>query len=416
MIQTNTFDGAVEQSWREFRIELANQLAAMDRDDYFIVGAASADLTSLSVTVDYQVSDGHLVCVARCAGLAVDQVLLSRVHGQGWLPTGESDSVRTDMPVRFADRAAVLSAEFLRQVGGIQHPCFVYARDSEGPVALRSRSADVPLEAAVPTPPQVEFPTDYDELHTAISLALEWKYGTPPVTDEGGDFVLTLGTMQAFVLPDPERPQLRILVPLLTGVTGLTRAAEVLADLNSEYRFVRLTWDGDQVDAAIDLPTSPFSAQQLSDQLDCMAAFLDTIDEEFAQRFDGELARTDDEVDEPEPDLPAGLLALLHLDPGGGGALDAEQVATVCGFDRDTILEYLHISEEQEIAWYNSSNEARDAGDLEEADACAHESHGWERTVTSLREALRVVTLGVRRRPQQMKLFDTQPDQPDLFS
>lgn len=416
MVQVSTFDNAVEGSWREFRVELANRLAAMNQDAYFIVGAASVDLTELSVTIDYQLADDHLVCVARCVGLGSEETLLARVHEQGWLPTGEPDSVRMDVHVRFADRAAVMSAEFLRAVGSIQHPCFVDARDSAGPVALRQRPADVPVQPVDCTPPAVEFPTDHDELREAISRALEWKYKTPAVADEAGDFVVTLGGMQAFVLPHPERPQLRILVPVLTEVTGRTRAAELLTDFNSDYTFVRLTLDGDQVNAAIDLPAAPFSAQQLSDQLDCMVAFLETVDDDFAQHFDGCHARLDQEdADEQEPDFPAGLLTLLHLDPDGASTLDAEQVATICGFNRDTILEYLHISEEQAVAWDNSADEARAAGDTEEADACAHESTSWERTVASLRAALRVVTLGVRRRPTQMELFDNQTDQPDLF-
>ncbi|MGW4480948.1 T3SS (YopN, CesT) and YbjN peptide-binding chaperone 1 [Rhodococcus triatomae] len=413
MVQPSIFDAAVEGSWREFRGTLANRLAAMSSPDYLIVGAASANFSALSVTVEFQVSDGHLVCVARSLGLASDDGLLDLLNAQGWGPSDKPNGVRIDIPMRFADRAAVLAVSFLREIGSIHHPCFMQARDSDGPVDLAPTSGSVSIDTES-VPPAVEFPADHKELQDAISAALEWKYGIPALIDEAGDFVITLGGMLGFVIPNPDRPQLRILVPLLTNVTGRTRAAELLMDLNSEYAFVRLILVDDQINAAIDVPTTPFSAQQFSDQLNCMTAFLETVDDEFAERVGGQLVGVEEPAaDEPDGDLPAGLLTLLHLDPDGAQALTGEDVATVCDFDRDTILEYLHISEEQVSSWNTCAEEARDAGDGEEAAACTYESAGWERTITSLRAALRVVTLGGQRRPAQLDGFDSQIDQPD---
>ncbi|MFD1811759.1 T3SS (YopN, CesT) and YbjN peptide-binding chaperone 1 [Rhodococcus gannanensis] len=413
MVQSGTFDAAVEGSWREFRGTLANLLAAMSGPDYLIIGAASANFTALSVTVEFQVSDGYLVCVARSLGLSSDAALLDLLSAQGWGPSDRANGVRIDVPMRFADRAAFLAVSFLREVGSIHHPCFIQARDSAGPVEFVRHSDSIATDADS-VPPPVEYPADHRELQDAISAALEWKHGTPAVMDEAGDFVITIGGQLGFVLPHPERPQLRILVPLLTAVTGRTRAAELLTELNSDYAFVRLILIGDQVNAAIDLPTAPFSAMQLSDQLNCMAAFLETVDDEFVERFGAQRAGLDEpDSDDQDAELPAGLLTLLHLDPDGAHALDGEEVATVCDFDRDTILEYLHISEEQVVAWQTRADEAHDAGDFDEADACAHESTGWERTVTSLRAALRVVTLGAQRRPNQLDLFGNQIEQPD---
>lgn len=164
------------------------------------------------------------------------------------------------------------------------------------------------------------------------------------------------------------------------------------------------------------MPGLPFVGAHLIDHLDRMTEFLRTLDDRFAQRLGGRFSdgsRTPEAAlpeNDSEPDLPGGLLTLLQLDPNGVGALDAGEVADVCDRDRDTILEYIRISEEQVIGW--RSDDADAAVDEDEREACEHEAAGWQQTVDALRAALRLITLGAPRRPQQMELF---PDQPDLF-
>ncbi|MEV0946546.1 O-acetyl-ADP-ribose deacetylase [Rhodococcus sp. NPDC049939] len=99
------------------------------------------------------------------------------------------------------------------------------------------------------------------------------------------------------------------------------------------------------------------------------------------------------EDDEDDPGLPPALMALIHLDPGGHGLLTAHEVATVCGYDRDAVLEYLKITQEREIEWRKFAETAIGEGDLEEADACEYELRAWARTYQSLRSALRVIAL-----------------------
>lgn len=423
MTDGETFDHAVDASWRQFRARLADHLAQMSPDDLFIVGSASADYTALSVSVDFWVAEDHLVCFARYDGLSTDPALLGVAAGSGWGLDGsaEPDAVCLDLPQRQADRAAAAAVTMLRDVAGVPHPCFAHARDGNGPFTLVPAMAGGPEEPVRWTPPPVDYPGNPDELRTAVARALEWKYGTPADSDEDGDFVLTLDTMPAYVLPHAKHPQVRILVPLLGDITGRTRAAEVLTDLNSQLAFVRLTLTGDQINAVIDVPGSPFSAEQFGDHLDRMVGFLETVDDRFAGRLGGRVCDEGDAPEpepvfpDPEPELPAGLVTLLHLDPGGAGVLDAEQVAGVCGHDRDTILEYLRVCQEQVLEWQGLSEEARAADDPEEAAACDQETAGWHQTLDSLRAALRVVTLGPPRRPRQLNLFDPRPDEPGLF-
>ncbi|MGW5075808.1 T3SS (YopN, CesT) and YbjN peptide-binding chaperone 1 [Rhodococcus sp. NPDC004095] len=427
MSEVEVFDEAVDASWRVFRSALADHLATMSADDIFIVGAASADYSKLAVTLDYWLAQDHLVCFARVDGLAGNRDLLDLARTGDWRPVGtdEPDTVHLGIPQRLADLAAVKAVAMLRDVAGIPHPSFVHARTSAGPLALTPAMADVPEEPAPMVLPELDHPTNPSELHEAVARALAWKFGSPPVTDEDNDFPVILDGFAGYVLPHAKEPQVRILVPLLRDVTGRTRAAEVLADLNSQLAFIRLTLTADQVNAVIDVPGLPFSHEQFGDHLDRMTTFLRGLDDQFAHRLGGrfcdESRATEPEAAFPdhecEPDLPSGLLTLIQLDPDGIGALNAEQVADVCGRDRDTILEYLRISEEQVVEWRGNTVLAYESDDADddEREMCEDEAAGWQQTVDSLRAALRFVTLGAPRRPRQTELFDLEPDQPDLF-
>ncbi|MGW6695863.1 T3SS (YopN, CesT) and YbjN peptide-binding chaperone 1 [Rhodococcus sp. NPDC054953] len=419
MSDGQAFDSAVDGAWREFRTALADRLALLEHDDTLVLGALSVDRSTLLVTVDFWRAGMHLVCTARHDDLAVDSVLFDAARAGGWdEEPGHPDQVTLEVPIRQVDRAAAASVTVLRDIAGLTHPSFVHARTGAGPATLTAAMADAPVEPAPMTLPELEHPADPRELREAVARTLTWKYGTPPITDEDDDFPVTLDGFAGYVLPHPKQPQVRILVPLLREVTGRTRAAEVLADLNAELTFIRLTLTADQINAVIDLPGSPYAGAQLSDHLDRMTTFLRTLDDRFERRLGGRFcddsraaARAQPDRDSAD-DLPAGLLTLIQLDATETGTLDAGQVAQVCDHDRDTILRYLDICEEQVYEWRESGVAARGAGDDEEAGACDHEMAGWQATVDSLRAALRVVALGPPS-PRQMELFNT--DQPDPF-
>ncbi|WP_084385527.1 O-acetyl-ADP-ribose deacetylase [Rhodococcus sp. WMMA185] len=101
----------------------------------------------------------------------------------------------------------------------------------------------------------------------------------------------------------------------------------------------------------------------------------------------------DDAEDENEQDFPPALSTLVHLDSEGYGSLTAHEVASVCGHDRDAVLDYLQITKEQEIVWLESAETARGKGDSEEADVCEIEARAWAQTYESLRSALWLIVL-----------------------
>ncbi|QBJ97878.1 hypothetical protein ERC79_19470 [Rhodococcus sp. ABRD24] len=125
----------------------------------------------------------------------------------------------------------------------------------------------------------------------------------------------------------------------------------------------------------------------------------------FAAQFDGtrvidepaqdraELAADLSEESGAEDDLPTALLTLLHSHPDGGGALSPEQVAAVCGRDRDSVRDYLKIALEQEISWRRAAKHARSESDAKGVEACEVQARAWAQTHESLRVALRFIAL-----------------------
>ncbi len=133
----------------------------------------------------------------------------------------------------------------------------------------------------------------------------------------------------------------------------------------------------------------------LDDELD----ELDELDDEFGavdestHRFERGAEPEDAEVEESgvgtEAELPPELLALIQVDAEGVDRQPPELVAGLFRGDMHLVLQSIRLSEEQTIAWRESTAEALAQGDEEEAAACAHEMRAWEKTVSDLRGALR---------------------------
>lgn len=77
-------------------------------------------------------------------------------------------------------------------------------------------------------------------------------------------------------------------------------------------------------------------------------------------------------VDEEDEPLPAGLMCLLQLEDEDVGPLTTREIAAVCDFDRDAILHYTKVSEEQRFSWRSSVYDSLEREDEEGAAACEH--------------------------------------------
>jgi len=446
-------DRAVKRAWAAFQTRLADHLADMSDDDILIVELGGADhADGVAPYVQFKAWGGDLV---RCEvssnsyldpqfalGPSGERILTdlgwnAPTFGLGEEPDSGSENFHLDLERSYADRLAAMTVRAFRDVWGVLHPAFLVTDAlGDGPDLATGVAGQSEIEP--PPTPEVSYPRDAEDLQRLVDETLTPLFGHPPQKDDDGDIPVSRGSALVFVRVRRDTPVVEVFAPLVRAISGRTRAAEVVADLNRRSLLIKFVLIDDAVLAVIPLPAMPFVPAHLRDMLSLMSETADNLDDDLAERLGGRLmfqdqqavgespthlrsgdTETNDETsaDETAPEL----LTLLHLDPHGDGSVDAETAAKVCGHDRDLILRFLRESSEQEIAWRESADTALAAGDREEADVCRHEAAAWERTVETLRGALRVVVGGSPSGPgsrrgwtQQQALFP-DPSRPTLF-
>ncbi|MDH6680551.1 hypothetical protein M2284_004780 [Rhodococcus sp. LBL1] len=451
MFDITSFDEAVDRSWITFQHNLADHLSAMQNDDILILDwIEESTVEGFTPWMQFLLWDNEFVRaeVSSNAYLAPLYTLApeaeERLCELGWArpthlphedPDDGSPAFFVDKEQRWADQIAAMTVTTLREIWNVPHPSFLNTEiigTLEGTDLVATDIAEADADPFDLDDSAAVAPRDPDELRDLVARTVEQAMGFAPELDEDGDVVLKLDDQPVFVISHPDRPLVRVWVPLLHSVAGRTRAAENVCDLTRRWPGIRFTLDDDRLNASIDISGNPFVPRHLVDALDLFGKFVPTVDTAFAARFDG--SRFADgvprgEFDEMLPDavagaeedtgeLPPALLTLLHLDPNGSGALSAREVAAVCGHDRDAVLEYLRITKEQELSWRESSRTARAEDDSEEADVCDGEARAWAQTHESLRAALRLIALPEPPRltppaakPDQMELFGNQTEQ-----
>lgn len=449
MFEITSFDEAVDRSWITFQHNLADHLSAMVNDDILILDwIEESTVDGFTPWMQFLLWDNEFVRaeVSSNAYLAPLYTLApeaeDRLCALGWGrpthlphegPDEGSPAFFVDKEQRWADQIAAMTVTTLREIWNVPHPSFLRTEmigSLEGTdlIGAGTTDSDAEPEGLGLDDSAAIVPGDPQELRDLVARTVEQALGFPPELDEDGDVVLKMDDQPVFVISHPDRPLVRVWVPLLHSVAGRTRAAESVCDLTRRWPGIRFTLDDDRLNASIDISGNPFVPRHLVDALDQFGKFVPAVDEGFATRFGGSRfadglprdeaderlrdAAAGDEEDEGE--LPPALMTLLHLDPNGSGALSAHEVAAVCGHDRDAVLEYLKITKEKEISWRESSRTARAEDDSEEADVCDCEARVWAQTHESLRAALRVITLPAppAAKPDQTDLFGDPPEQP----
>jgi hypothetical protein len=170
-------------------------------------------------------------------------------------------------------------------------------------------------------------------------------------------------------------------------------APAVVAELNSDYPFVKFVFADSAVLASVHIPAMPFVPAQLRHMLAVFSELVDELDDELVRRLGGEReiehAVADVGMEPGEPDgVPPELLELVRLDPDGLG-VDPKQTAEVCGYDRALTRRLLHLAIGQEEAWHEAVNESAD--NPEDKARCADEVAGWGSTRRSLEGAMELI-------------------------
>lgn len=452
------FDRDVERAWREFRVRLADHVALMhDGDGLVLEPLAEESAGPAGPCVQFYAWDGGQV---RCEVpsdvhldgdrhlSASDRALLAELGLQE--PTrspdtpedGGSPAYWMDRPNTWSDELAVVSVRALREIWGVPHPLFLRIE----PFGAGRTPEFAPVEPVRETPASAPLPVALDaagedHLRELVESTVQRRIGSSPPWDDDGDLVLRVAGVLLFVGIGQGSGTVDLFAPIVHSITGRTRAAEVVADLNRRWPHLKFVLVEDRVAVALHLPSAPFVPAHLLSGLDRMAEFLETLDIEFASHLGGELLREPDHVcgsDEENPPwtpesedaLPLALLALRDFHQQGVMEIQVTTVAAIGDNESNELQRFLALSVEQQVGWECEALERAAAGDddgVEVADARALE---WELTGRSLTAALHYLDGSGEEAPRrpaakpdrsagpavpdQPALFD-EPDEPTLF-
>jgi len=246
------------------------------------------------------------------------------------------------------------------------------------------------------------FTRDQDDLGRIVYRHLCRILGRAPKVDKANAWEFSLGSRT--VHASPTYPRVILIVPAVPKPFGLKEFPKRHVELVVKTAYLRLLEHENSLSAMIDIPAYPFVPRHLDDAIDSLQTFFNRLASEYSMSTEGrtryraifpeaEKAATEPKSSEEDDPLPPALQALIHLDEDGTGSLDPHHVAHICGHDRDAILTYLRIVQEQELDWRSGADEATADGNEEEAATQNHEADGWANTYRHLRSALEVTVL-----------------------
>jgi len=397
MRESGSFDWApgTAAAWRAFQALLADRLAELAEDAVVLLEAESATQEDGAPPyVQFWRSAGRLRCEAAsnhslAQSHRLDEASESALLQLGFAPPGSADEESGSLNFSIeagcdeGDRLAVLGVTALRDVYAVPHPAFLtgdrLVDDSEVPTGAAEQAGETSGEPAV-------YPVHGPEhLQRLVEEALTVFLGHPPEHDEDGDIPVTSDDVTAFVSVLPDRPVVRVLACLGTGIEDSTRADFEVGVLNRDVPFLKFFRRGRAVFVQSDLVGWPFVGDHLRQLVERMFR-------EVGELRDDLLARLADRA--AEQAVHPAMLTLLHLDDESPGSVAATLAASICDHDRDLVLELLRWNAQQESAWQEACEDAVDDGELDLADVCRGEVAQAVRMTGLLRSALRAVVEG----------------------
>lgn len=309
------FDHAVATAWGSYRSLLADHLAAASVDDQVI----------LETTCDTDEADGRVPFVqcrvvtdaegpiVRCE-IPTDLQLPPRrrltgsdrasLRAAGWVEPdpaepplqfedfdlGDEPALLVEKAPRWADHLAAMIVTVFRDIWDVPHPSFLalhhLGTDAE-PVTTRTAEeppAPAPLDRYLAIRPR-----DTEHLREVIAQTVTDILGHAPERDQDGDIVLRFGSALALVIANEAAPEIQLWAPLVRDISGRTRAAELVTDLNRRWPYLRFALYEDRLRVMIDMLADPFVPQHLADMIEHLGDFLGGVDEAFATHFGGAL-------------------------------------------------------------------------------------------------------------------------------
>ncbi|MGC5246387.1 TY-Chap domain-containing protein [Gordonia sp. DT219] len=373
------FDTAVNEAWAQYRHRLAALLSDLDEGQALVVEQNLDIPEGAHGTLTFTAgSDDRIMCTIVEADLHPHPDWLDEngtaLENLGWLRDDGDGSFSAAMPRTRVDELAALATTTLIEIWSAGHPAFLTGTD----LVRHEPALDV-----------VALPARHSDLRAMVLEALETMAG-PVIVDGDGDIPLPTGEVKSWLRVMPHRATLEFFGTVVENVSDLPAAYEFVATRTMPYTGIKLVVHGTCVVAVLTVEATAFSRHNVAAGI---GQWLQFFAEERPEIVDALDAATD-------PALPEILQTLIELDCDGE-SLGAEDVAKICGYDHETILDYIRTAEEQHVTWATSADQATVEQNDAEASACRHESDAWAETTRQLRAALRVVALSgqARHRP-----------------
>jgi len=293
-------DRSIAQAWADFQGRLSEIISLIDSSgDLTISSGLVNDVSRPSAAVGspllrFSCGSGDVVrCVAAGnASLGADFQLTAAqqraMEQLGWhrsdSPNGSGDfwaERRQDE----SDQLSELAVSALRDVYGVQHPIFL-APDQLAEVLHPSPT---PIEET-PTlnggRPTLNQP-DRRRLNDLVDTELTTMFGHPPIRDAEGDVAIRVGSTMLFLRTAADGQEIMLFAAVVHDVSGRSRAAEVLNDLNVEARWVKFKLVRDRVFVTYSLLAQPFVPAHLHQAVRIVSEVADGIDDELASKLNG---------------------------------------------------------------------------------------------------------------------------------
>ncbi len=299
-------DRSIEQGWADFQARLSEIISVIDESGDLTISSGipsddpapfvrfscpERDLVRCEAASNAVLGEDHQLTADQLTSLA--ELGWQSPQADGERPTGNFWVERQQDQ---SDELSELAVGVLRHVYGVQHPIFL-APDQLAEVL---QPTPTPIERAAVTPADVGYgllPPDRDNLDHLVDTELTAMYGHPPIRDEEGDVAIRVGSTMLFLRTSADRQEVVIFSAVVHDVSGRSRAAEVLNDLNVEARWVKFQLIRDRVFVSYSVLARPFVAAHLHQAVRIVSDVADGIDGELAAKLNGRTTFSD--RDEP---------------------------------------------------------------------------------------------------------------------
>ena len=295
-------DRSTAQAWAEFQSRLSEVVSVIDDTADLLIGVES-EIEDQGPFITCSAPRRDVVRIEAASNAVLGEAFLlepddlSAMEQAGWNPPASSDDLATaadeqsanfwvERPQEDSDGLAELAVIALRDVYGVQHPVFL-APDQLSEILTPKPGDDEPAEDYEPDDVVATIPHSRLHLDQLVDAELTDLYGHPPIRDTEGDVAIRVGSTMLFLRTAPDGREIVIFSTVVHEVSGRSRAAEVLNDLNCDARWVKFQLIRDRVFLTLSIPSHPFVPAHLRQGVQIMSDVADGIDDELAVKLHG---------------------------------------------------------------------------------------------------------------------------------